>query len=404
VKPTLADWLRAHLALALLSLLNGLLSALRLCLWPKRPRHVERVGVYRIGNIGDIACAVPALYAIRRTYPQARLTLVTSPGGHDAPGARELLADADWIDEVFVYHIDDGTDRSALLEQIRQRCFDLWIVLPPTPGRITRSLRDMLAARGAGVRWGYGWQLDRVRIWANAQSTLLACENETAWLMSIVKRAGMCDLPYSFPLPLSVATARVDALFSKFREEVRGPLIAMAPGAKRPANRWPIERFCAVASSLVERGFGLITLGASADAPACNKITDATGGSAINLAGHTSLLESCEILRRCRLLICNDSGVQHLAAAVGTPCLSIFSFRDFRGRWWPYGERNVVLQRWVPCGPCLLNVCPYNNQCLTMVASDEVLESALKMLESVQAPKDIRHCSTRRNDIPAASR
>lgn len=375
-----SDRLRAYVALALLSFFNGFLGALRLCFWPRRPRRIERIGVYRIGNIGDIVCAVPALYTIRRTYPKARLTLVTSPGKQDAPGARELLGDAEWIDELMIYYLDVGKGSSDLVEQIRKRHFDLWIVLPPTPGQMRRLLRDMLAARFAGVRWGYGWQLDYLRLWGNAQSSVFTFPKETEWLMSIVKQAGMNAKEYAFPLALASVGASVDALF-RVGENTHRTLVAIAPGAKRSTNRWPIERFREVAASLAERGFGVVLLGAAGDAAACAQVASAAGDKALNLAGRNSLLETCEILRRCRLLVCNDSGVQHLAAAVGTPCLSIFSCRDFRGRWWPYGEQNVVLQKWVPCGTCLVEVCPYDNHCLKLIESGEVLDHATRMLE-----------------------
>jgi ADP-heptose:LPS heptosyltransferase len=158
------------------------------------------------------------------------------------------------------------------------------------------------------------------------------------------------------------------------------PLVAIAPGAKREPNRWPAERFAEVAAALCARGSAVVTLGGPGDATLCAQVASAAGVTGLNLAGRTSILESCEVLKRCRLLICNDSGVQHLAAAVGTPCVSIFSFRDFKGRWFPHGSRNVVLQKWVPCAVCLLESCPRDNLCLRLITSSEVIENASAQL------------------------
>ena len=68
--------------------------------------------------------------------------------------------------------------------------------------------------------------------------------------------------------------------------------------------------------------------------------------------------------------------MQHLASAVGTPCISIFSAWQMPGKWYPYGEQNVVLRKWVPCHTCLLETCPYDNRCIKLVATDEVIAAA----------------------------
>src|SRR5262249_26776447 len=78
------------------------------------------------------------------------------------------------------------------------------------------------------------------------------------------------------------------------------------------------------------------------------------------------------------LLVCNDSGVQHLAAAVGTPCVSIFSAHDMPGKWNPYGEDNVVLRASVECHPCYLTLCPYDNRCLKLIDAGSVI-AAVKL-------------------------
>ena len=119
----------------------------------------------------------------------------------------------------------------------------------------------------------------------------------------------------------------------------------MAPGAKRSLSLWPVERFVAVGQHLTTKGFRVVVLGGIADVSVCQAVAEGIAGETINLAGRTSLKESCEVLKRCSLLICNDSGVQHLASAVGTACISIFSAHDMPGKWHPYGPENVVLTK-----------------------------------------------------------
>src|SRR5208283_4422231 len=122
----------------------------------------------------------------------------------------------------------------------------------------------------------------------------------------------------------------------------RRPVVAIAPGARRPCNLWPTARFAAVCADLVGRGVAVFLIGSGEDYALCEQIR--CGSLATNLAGKLSLAESIDLLRRCDLLLCVDSGPQHLASAVGARCVAIFSQRNPRRRWYPHGDRHQVLE------------------------------------------------------------
>lgn len=335
--------------------------------------------IYRIGNIGDIVCALPAMYAIRRAYPNAHLTLLTSPGKRGAVGAAELLEGAEWLDELLVFYIDDITTlrhRLKLVGRLRERAFDVWIELPRSLAHTGTMLRNMIAARLAGARWGYGWRVSTIRWAAQAQSEFLAFPNEVERQLAVVSDSGISPGEAVFPLPLSDRHSRaIDDLLSRNGLRDR-PLVAIAPGAKRSTNRWPLDRFVQVARHLASKGFGVLVMGGASDAEICREVATGVGFLASAIAGQCALLESTELLRRCRLLICNDSGVQHLAAAVGTPCISLFSSWQLKGKWHPYGPEHTVLRKWVECHTCFLDECPYDNRCIRLIETDEVMALA----------------------------
>ncbi len=361
---------------------------MRKCLWPgERPREARRVCIYRNGNIGDIVCALSAMYAIRQAYPNAHLTLLTSPGRRGLPGAAELLQGADWLDELFVYYLDDIAtfrQRLKLVRRLRERACDIWIELPQEMAPFGTALRNMLAARLAGAGWGYGWGISTIRWAAKAQSEFLRFPNEVERLLAVVSASGIPFGEPVFPLPLSDLHRRtVDDLLSGNGLTGR-PLVAIAPGAKRSTNRWPLDRFAEVGRHLASRGFGVVVMGGASDLDICREVTSAVGPLAVAIAGQCTLLESTELLKRCRLLICNDSGVQHLAAAVHTPCLSLFSFWQPRGKWWPYGSEHTVVQKWVECHTCLLDTCPHDNLCINLIETDEIIAMADQKLASTE--------------------
>ena len=372
--------LQAKTSEVLCQLANGCVALVRFCLWPRsRPLRAERVCLYRIAHLGDTICALPAMHAVRMAYPEAQLTLVTSPGKRGMPGAQELLSGAPWLDEVVVYYSDEvesWRQRLALVKRLRQRKFDVWIELPPDLTTLPVLLRNMLLARLSGARWGYGWCLSTLRWGARAQSESKVSPSEVDRLMRVVESSGIAGREACFPLPLTIEhSSAIDALFLDSVPSSL-PLVAIAPGAKRSTNRWPADRFAEVAKALSRQGFFAVLIGGAGDKPACERIAGEIGGKALNLAGQLSVLESCEVLRRCVFAVCNDSGVQHMAAAVSTPCISIFSVRDMPGKWRPYGAQHVVLERNVPCHTCYLEECPHDNLCVKLIQVSDVLDAS----------------------------
>ena len=253
--------------------------------------RAERVCIYRIGNIGDTACAIPAMHAIRRAYPAAHLTLVTSPGKLGSVGARELLDGVSWIDEIVVYHAEDiatARGRLELVRNLRARRFDIWIELPAVAAPLVTLYRNLMVARSAGARWGFGWQYEP-RFAAQAQSLFLEFPDEVERLLEIVRAGGFAGGDAEFPLELSDSNRRtVTDLLGEAGVDKGAAMIAFAPGAKLEPNRWPVDRFIEVGINLAARGYAIVVLGGASDAPMCEKIAKQIGRNAASLAGKTT--------------------------------------------------------------------------------------------------------------------
>lgn len=382
---------RSQAALAQLAYksINGALATCARLRWPyARPKVAERICVFRIGNIGDIVCALPAMRCIRNAYPNAELTLLTSPGPRGMAGAAEVIQGATWIDHLWIYNsedIDTHAKRMKFLAETRKRRFDIWIDLPNNLTTAARQLRDMAFAALAGVKWARGWRVDTIRWAAQAQSENLFFANEVDRLLDVVRNAGFPSKTADFGLAREASVIERVSQVLHARRIVGDKLVAIAPGAKRSTNLWVNDRYEEVARNLMGHGFVPIFMGGKGDAPLCNQLQTAVGGSSRSLAGELSVSESCELMRRCSLAICLDSGVQHIASAVGTPCISLFSFWQMRGKWHPYGARNVVLQKWVSCHTCLLEECPNENRCMKAIEVNEVMAHAQRMLDIVPA-------------------
>ncbi len=377
----------ARCVIALQSLGNAVLCALRKCLWPRtRPASAASICVFRPAALGDLVVAIPAIYAIRRAYPSAKITLVTWPEELGKAESFKLLDGADWIDEILVYHRGElGGLRGKLpmIRDLRRRRFDIWFEIPPAHWSLSKLLVTMLAARIAGAKWAYGWRSSSIGAFAQAQSEWLDLPTQVERLLRIVAEAGIpCDFSPQWPLP-ATRTHRnfvadlIDELGLTSRR-----LVALAPCAGYPANLWPRDRFVSVGRALVADGRSVAVLGGAADSAVCESVANEIGAGAASFAGRLSLVETCVLLEKCRLLVALDSGPQHLAAAMGTPCISLFSCRDVRGEWRPWGESSFVIQKWVDCHTCRRRECPFDNRCMKLINVDEVIELAGKVLRS----------------------
>lgn len=161
-------------------------------------------------------------------------------------------------------------------------------------------------------------------------------------------------------------------------------LVALAPGSVWATKRWLPEYFAEVVAALARQGISCLLIGSAADRPLCASIIDQAQAPALNLAGRFDILASAELIRRCHLLITNDSAPLHLANAVRTPVLAIFGPTVERFGCFPYREGDRVVQIDLSCRPCGKHGhqnCPQGHfRCMREISPGEVIADALEML------------------------
>jgi lipopolysaccharide heptosyltransferase II len=160
--------------------------------------------------------------------------------------------------------------------------------------------------------------------------------------------------------------------------------IAIQPGARWPNKRWPVQNFAELvrllAGSFSDAHFAI--LGNNDDKPLGEAISRAEPARCLNLCGRISLPEMIEWLRLSELMITNDTGPMHVAAALGTPLVALFGPTEPR-RTGPYGQLENILRINLPCSPCMKSYCAYEkpNECLKAISPAMVFENACKKLE-----------------------
>ena len=194
--------------------------------------------------------------------------------------------------------------------------------------------------------------------------------------------------PEPLPPQLFVTPEETKDTGNKFGlEKVTAPIFGLNPGAEYgPAKRWPVEKFIAAAKEIQQRTHcAWLIFGGKSDASTANQIESAIRNpqsAIINLAGKTSLRELMTLLKLCRVLLTNDTGPMHVAAALGPPVVAPFGSTspELTGPGLPGDPRHRLLKSDAPCSPCFLRECPIDFRCLNGVSAERVVEAVLQAI------------------------
>ncbi len=310
----------------------------------------QNILIFRIGHLGDTVVALPALWAIRRRFPLARLTLLTNIDQRNPHYVSpvDVLPRAGLIDEVLPYPTNLGYIGSmrahlGLARKLRQGHFDAAIYLMPRVRTIKQIERDRIFFRLAGINSLLGSDfLKRERLEIPALFPTPEIERESDFLLRMLAEAGISsDLIETDLLLTEEEILAADSWFarasSNMGEEI---LVGVAPGSKLKSKMWSEERYVEVLAGLIENfDCHPIIFGGREDRKKADRMISALGCGS-NAAGELNIRESAVLLRKCKMYLGNDTGTMHLSAAVGVPCVAIFAPIDWAGRWAPFGDNN----------------------------------------------------------------
>ena len=331
--------------------LNFWLSFFQKIFFRKIKTAPQNILIYKIGNIGDIVCAIPAFIAIRRAYPMAKITLLTSPGKRGALGAKELLDRAWYLDELKVYYaedLDSFDKKKIFIRDLKRNNYDLFIQLPDDLANFRILFRNMTFAKLIGVKSAIGFKIRTIQLFKKTQVDYSANKTEAESLLDILYENDIYEskVEFDFNIADNQKNKVKTALKEKWGEISKDDIIiAISAGGKRETSQWPKERFREVAEYLCKKyNVKIIIVGGRADVSRAKLIAqNLKNEDYLIVAGELEILETAELLKSCSFLISNSTGIIHLAAAAGLPAIGIYSIRDVFGRWFPYGKNHKIL-------------------------------------------------------------
>lgn len=333
--------------------------------------------VFRALMLGDWLCATPALRALRAAAPKARIVLC------GLPWTAELASRLNSVDEFLEFpgHPDLPERRPApgelerFVERCRERRFDLVLQMHGSGGIVNPLVRSLGARFSAGFATADNErELDLALPWPTRGHEIERC-------IALVDALGarLTGLSLDFPL---TAEDRLDAARLRADRGVVGRYAIVHPGSQLPSRRWAPERFAEVADALTKRGLSVVLTGSAGEAPLAAAVRTAAGGPVVDLTGRTRDLWSLgAMVESAELVVANDTGISHIAAALRTPSVIVASGSDV-ARWAPFdAARHRVHWHDVPCRPCAHPICPTAHECAVGVPAAAVIATAHQLLE-----------------------
>jgi len=315
--------------------------------------HFRRILFIQISAIGDVILLTPTLRAIRKQFPQAHLTMVTSPIN------QQLIKNCPYIDEILTFRMDEY-GRSprrfvAFVHSLRERQFDLAIDFEHWP-RLTALLAYL---SGAPRRIGFRTSGQHRHYVFTDTVEHVRGKHELLSFLEIAKLLVRNKAIYR-RAELEVWPCVEDFNWVKQFQQEHGikdniPLIGIHPDAGRtePRRRWTEGGYQQVADALSKKyGAQIILTGAPSEVELSKQIASMMRSKAIIAAGKTNINQLAVLFSRCQFVLCGNCGPMHLAAAVKTPVVALHGPTN-PAQWGPWGEKHSIICSDMSCSPCL---------------------------------------------------
>ena len=332
----------------------------------------------RHDRIGDMVLSTAALRALKKAYPQAKITVLASERNHD------ILKYNPNVDEIVIYK-----GIMWFFSEIRPRGYDL--VIDPF---ITDELKQAFMTYLAGGKYRIGFEAAGREIFFNLRGPVASTPQQMVdHLFDLVEQVGG---KRDGCVPEVFLTAEeqqwASAVLLKKGIDENTVTVAIHPGAYYPSQRWPSERFGGLVKRMLEQYEAKVILLGSRDEKDLLKAVKEIAGKEVQVFSELRLRELMALLRKCDLLVCNNSGPLHIASALRVRTVSMIG-PTVTPLWLPYGDSNVVINKDLPCSPCNRAICK-DHECMGLITVDEVFDAVQSQINHLKSKDKIKGLHT----------
>ncbi|NOS81512.1 MAG: lipopolysaccharide heptosyltransferase II [Nitrospira sp.] len=343
---------------------------------------IKRILVRGPNWLGDAVMCEPAIRGLRKLFPQSQISLLVKPAVAD------VFAGHPAVTQILTYDSrgrhEGLTGKWALAGELRRQGFDLAVLFQ-------NAFEAAFLTFLANVPRRYGYATDGRSLLLSdpvAVPDRRSLSHQVHYYWDLLKPLGLTGEP---PAPeFSVSPEEEQAMAGRFIEgglTATDIVVGINPGSTYGgAKRWLPERFAEVTERLSrstpesrDRQVSVVIFGAKGEERLGQDIAAQLSARSLVLSGATTIRELMAAVKRCDVLLTNDTGPMHIASAFQVPVVAIFGPTDWRTTS-PFGKAHTIVRQPVDCAPCLLRECPIDHRCMTRVTVDQVYEAAATQL------------------------
>jgi heptosyltransferase II len=335
-------------------------------------KDIKKILVRTTNWVGDTVMMIPALTALGKRFPDARITVLASPW------VIPLLENHPCVDGTMV--IDKGKgffstckELTRVISRIRSERFDLAVLFQ-------NAFEAAFLASMGGVRQIAGYNTDGRGLFLThkvIRDKDILSVHQIEYYLRLVETLG-CQIEDRKP-DLHISDEDLEStrsMISFLGIEENSFVLGLNPGAVYgSAKRWPEDRFAAI-GDLAAKNWNarVLIFGAFSEREIGDRVSGYMHADTINLCGQTTLGQAMALIKRCNLFVTNDSGLMHVAAAFDVPLVAVFGPTDYITTG-PYGKNSRIVRHDIDCSPCLKETCPQDHRCMLSIKPEEVWEA-----------------------------
>ena len=330
---------------------------------------VKRILVRSTNWVGDVVMTLPAIQALRENFPDTSITVLARPW------VVPLFEDHPAVDGVMEIRNTGGYGKKIpellrVVREIRKHGYDMVLLFQ-------NAFEAALIAYLSGIRIRIGYRTDG-RGFLLTHGIDLTNEargiHQVEYYLLLLRAMGW-KAPNSDP-HIFVPSRYLDGardLVGRCGIETGDYVVGLGPGAVYgDAKRWPAERFAVIGDWAAKKWHAkVLVLGSQGEREIGDRVCEAMDSPAINLCGRTTLGEAMGVIRRCQFFVTNDSGLMHVASALGSPTVAVFGSTDPKATG-PRGARTRIVRHDTECAPCLKRTCPTDFRCMLSIEPAKV--------------------------------
>jgi len=334
----------------------------------------KKIAIYRFGSFGDSIVTFPTIKAINQHYKNVTIHIYNKPENDNLIKMNDLLND-NMYDKLIT--LKANTSIKEFYSIVKKEKYDIWFELSSAGLTLSKALKKVLFLKFCGVKSINGLEVTPNQFLAKYYKRNYSFISERERLLKHLDTFNIETQKCHLNFPLKSISENIKKVEGQLKSDNidRKKLIVLITKSKRDSTTWSENNWINLSNQLIEKGYHLALIGAPSDSIFILPIVKKVNSQYIkSYAGIFSVLDSAALLKLSRLAISVDTGPMHLAYAVGTKVISLFSARDYIEKWYPPKELGIVIRKDIKCSPCFLDDCPISNECMNNIECVDIIQ------------------------------